>query len=86
MDDADTLDTPRKVFERKIKYWQYRPLPRAERCVVCPADSRVMMGSLRDTSGLFIKGKFFEFPELLGGKGSRWTRRFARAATLRFSA
>jgi phosphatidylserine decarboxylase len=77
VDDPAKLDTPRKVFERKIKYWQYRPLPRAERCVVCPADSRVMVGSLLETSGLFIKGKFFEFPELLGGKGSRWTRRFA---------
>jgi phosphatidylserine decarboxylase len=77
VDDPAKLDTPRKVFERKIKYWQYRPLPRAHRCVVCPADSRVMVGSLLETSGLFIKGKFFEFPELLGGKGSRWTRRFA---------
>jgi phosphatidylserine decarboxylase len=76
VDPPAKLDTPRKVFERKIKYWQCRPLPRVERCVVCPADSRAMVGSLRQTSGLFIKGKFFEFPELLG-KGSRWTRRFA---------
>lgn len=77
VDDPTTLNTARKVFERKIKYWQFRPMPRAEHCVVCPADSRVMVGSLRETSGLFIKGKFFEFPELLGGEGSRWTRRFA---------
>ena len=77
VDAPASLDTPRKVFERKIKYWQYRPLPRPQRCVVCPADSRVMVGSLSNTSGLFIKGKFFEFPELLGGKGSRWTRRFS---------
>jgi phosphatidylserine decarboxylase len=77
VDEAAALDTPRKVFERKIKYWECRPLPRQKRCVVCPADSRVMVGSLRENSGLFIKGKFFEFPELLGGKGSRWTRRFA---------
>jgi phosphatidylserine decarboxylase len=77
VDDLSNLTTTRKVFERKIKYWQYRPMPRFERCVVCPADSRVMVGSLRETSGLFIKGKFFEFPELLGGKNSRWTRRFA---------
>lgn len=74
--DPTAFDTPRKVFERKIKYWQHRPLPRLKHCVVCPADSRVMVGSLSDTSGLFIKGKFFEFPELLGGKGSRWERRF----------
>jgi phosphatidylserine decarboxylase len=77
VDDPATLDTPRKIFERKIRYWECRPLPRLERCVVCPADSRVMMGSLRETSGLFIKGKFFEFPELLGGTGSRWNKRFA---------
>jgi phosphatidylserine decarboxylase len=77
VDDPATLDTPRKIFERKIKYWQYRALPQLERCVVCPSDSRVMLGSLKQTSGLFIKGKFFDFPELLGGKGSRWTRRFA---------
>src|SRR5271157_1290091 len=76
-DDPAQLDTLRKVFERKIRYWDCRPLPREERRVVCPADSRVMMGSLRETSGLFLKGKFFAFPELLGGKGSRWTRRFA---------
>ncbi len=76
LDDAAQLDTPRKVFERRIRYWQYRPMPRAERCVVCPADSRVMVGSQRETSALFIKGKFFEFPELIGGNGSRWQRRF----------
>jgi phosphatidylserine decarboxylase len=76
LDDPSTLLTPRQVFERKIRYWQCRPLPRVSRCVVCPADSRMMLGSLSDTSGLFIKGKFFEFPELLGGKGARWTRRF----------
>jgi len=77
VDDIASLDTPRKVFERKITYWQCRPLPRMARCVVCPADSRVMVGSLRESSGLYIKDKFFEFPELLGGKGSRWTWRFA---------
>ena len=36
----------------------------------------MMMGSLSNTSGLYIKGKFFDFPELLG-KGVRWTRKFA---------
>jgi phosphatidylserine decarboxylase len=76
VNDAAKLDTPRKVFERKIEYWQYRPLPKQERWAVCPADSRAIVGSLRETSALFIKGKFFEFPELLGGKGSRWHRRF----------
>ena len=54
VDDPKTLQTPRQVFERKIRYWQYRPLPRAEQCVVCPSDSRMMLGSLSDTSGLFL--------------------------------
>jgi len=76
VDDPATLRTARQVFERKIRYWECRPLPRVRRCVVCPADSRMMLGSFSDTSGLYIKGKFFEFPELLGGHGSRWTRRF----------
>ena len=77
VDDPATLDTLRKVFERKIRYWECRPLPRKERCVVCPADSRVMLGSLRESSGLFLKGKFFDFPELLGCEGSCWAPRFA---------
>jgi phosphatidylserine decarboxylase len=77
VDDPAKLDTLRKVFERKIRYWECRPLPRMEPCIVCPADSRVMLGSLRESSGLFLKGKFFDFPELLGGKGSRWVRRLA---------
>jgi phosphatidylserine decarboxylase len=77
VDDPVTLDTLRKVFERKIRYWECRPLPWMDRSVVCPADSRVMLGSLRESSMLFLKGKFFEFPELLGGKGSRWAARFA---------
>jgi phosphatidylserine decarboxylase len=76
VDDPAKLNTLRKVFERKIRYWECRPQPREERCVVCPADARVMLGSLRESSGLFLKGKFFDFPELLGGNGSRWARRF----------
>ncbi len=38
---------------------------------------------MSNTSGLFIKGKFFEFPELLGGKGSRWTKPLRAMATSR---
>ncbi len=76
VDHPKQLDTLRSVFERKIRYWDCRPLPQNERCAVCPADSRVMVGSLRETSGLFLKSKFFAFPELLGGEGSRWQRRF----------
>jgi phosphatidylserine decarboxylase len=68
----EELDTPRKVFERQIRYWECRPLPKAERCVVCPADARLILGSMNEHAGLFIKNKFFDFAELLGGRNRRW--------------
>src|ERR1700760_102078 len=37
LDDPATLNTARKLFERKIRYWECRPLPSLGRCVVCPA-------------------------------------------------
>jgi phosphatidylserine decarboxylase len=70
------LDTPRKVFERKIRYWECRSLPPGKGCVVCPADARVMVGSMNEQSGLFIKNKFFEFAELLGDDRRDWHRVF----------
>jgi phosphatidylserine decarboxylase len=75
-DDPSTLDTARQIFERKIRYWECRPLPATNSCVVCPADSRVALGSMSATSKLLIKEKFFAFPELLGGPRIRWTREF----------
>jgi phosphatidylserine decarboxylase len=77
VDDPESLDTPRKIFERKIRYWEFRPLPNG-RCVVCPADARVLVGSTLQTKALPIKDKFFEFPELLGGSKVRWTRHFKK--------
>ncbi len=75
-DDPATLNTARQMFERKIRYWECRPLPNTAPCVVCPADSRVAVGSMAATSKLLIKEKFFAFPELLGGPRIRWTREF----------
>jgi len=66
------LDTPRKVFERQIRYWDCRPMPEDPRLVVSPADARVLVGSCRETSDLFIKDKFFSFEELLGGAEHGW--------------
>jgi len=60
------LDTPRKVFERRIRYQECRPMPEETEAVVSPADARVLVGSCRETSSLFIKDKFFSFGELLG--------------------
>ncbi len=67
--------TPRKVFERKIRYWECRPLPRGEGLVVSPADAKVLLGSFAQSSSLFIKEKFFHFEELLGA-GRRHLKTF----------
>jgi phosphatidylserine decarboxylase len=74
---AENLGTMRKVFERKIRYWECRPMPEEASAVVSPADARALVGSFNETSALFIKGKFFDFEELLGSDKERWLRAFA---------
>jgi len=66
------LDTPQKIFERKIRYWQCRPMPNDPATVVSPCDSRMLVGSFDAASGIFIKGKFFDFEELLGRNKKKW--------------
>jgi phosphatidylserine decarboxylase len=68
-------ETARTIFERHIRYWNCRPMPANPRAVVCPADSRSLIGSMEESSGLYLKQKFFSFPELLGD-GSPWQRSF----------
>ncbi len=68
-------DTARKIFERQIRYWNCRPLPTNPQAVVCPADARALVGSMEASSGLYVKQKFFLFPELLG-EGCPWQRSF----------
>jgi phosphatidylserine decarboxylase len=74
--DAETLDTPRKIFERRIRYWDRRPMPDEPDAVVAPADARVLVGSLRADSQLFIKDKFFAVEELFGRNKRQWLDRF----------
>ncbi len=66
LDDPESLNTTRKIFERKIRYWETRPMSEQVRIVVSPSDSRVLMGSFCETSQLFLKDKFFSLAELLG--------------------
>ena len=68
-------DNARKIFERQIRYWHCRPMPADLRAIVCPADARVLVGSMKESSGLYLKQKFFSFPELLGD-GSPWQSSF----------
>ncbi|TWJ16864.1 phosphatidylserine decarboxylase [Geobacter argillaceus] len=76
LDPPESLDTPRKVFERRIRYWEHRPMPEETGAVVSPADARVLVGSFRDSSSIFVKGKFFSFEELLGEK-TNWHNQFS---------
>lgn len=78
LDPPRKLDTARKVFERKIRYWQYRPMPEPPQAVVSPADSRVIVGSLEETSALSIKDKFFSYEELLGLHQHHWQNVFSK--------
>jgi phosphatidylserine decarboxylase len=61
-----SFTTPRQVFERKIRYWECRPMDPAPEAVTAPADAKVLIGSLEETPELFIKEKFFSIEELLG--------------------
>lgn len=76
--DPQALDTPRKVFERQIRYWQCRPLDQDRSAVTSPADSRALLGSLDQQALVNIKNKLFDLSELLGGRQSRWCKAFVR--------
>lgn len=76
VDDPRLINTPRKIFERKIRYWETRPMPRTPSAIVSPCDARVVTGSLSESSPLFIKGKFFEYRELLGADKPGWLTAF----------
>jgi len=76
LDPPRSLDSARKVFQRKIRYWQCRPMPEQQQAIVSPADARVIVGSLDEASNLNIKDKFFTYEELLGPHSQPWLRTF----------
>jgi phosphatidylserine decarboxylase len=76
LDKPEQLDTARKVFERRIRYWQCRPMCKDEFTIVSPADSRIVLGSFKETSTLVLKGKFFDYEELLGPDKPDWLDAF----------
>lgn len=76
VDSPAELNTPRKLFERRIRYWETRPMPDEENVAVSPADSRVLIGSFALDSMLWLKEKFFHFEELVGLDRKRWIEAF----------
>ncbi len=75
LEPLKSLNTSRKFFERKIKYSECRPMTEESGVIVSPADSRMIIGSLDETSLIFLKEKFFGFEELLGHK-PEWHSKF----------
>lgn len=76
LEAPQALKTRRHLFERKIRYWQVRPLA-ADPCqVVAPADARLLVGALNELTLLPVKGKFFNVAELLGAPEYHWHNRF----------
>jgi phosphatidylserine decarboxylase len=73
---AGELNSARKLFERKIKYWQCRPMPEKEHVIVAPADAKALVGSVNRHHQFFIKEKFFAFEELLGPWQKKWLQAF----------
>ena len=78
VDNPEDLDSARKIFERKIRYWECRPMLDNPHVVVSPADAKVLVGSLCHTSKLFLKEKFFIYQELLGYDKRNWLQAFER--------
>jgi phosphatidylserine decarboxylase len=78
VDSPEQLNTPRRIFERRIHYAQCRPMTSAADGVVSPADARVLVGSFRETSLIFLKEKFFSYEELFGSANSIWQNAFRK--------
>jgi phosphatidylserine decarboxylase len=76
LDTPHALNTPKKIFERKIRYWECRPMPTEQNAVLSPADARVLIGSFCETDSLFIKEKFFGYEQLIGTDKPAWIDAF----------
>jgi phosphatidylserine decarboxylase len=78
--DPESFCTLRTIFERKIRYWDCRPMTTDTSAVVSPADARMLIGSFDQSSALFLKEKFFHFSELLGNTRANWLKAFEGGA------
>ena len=57
----------RRIFERRIRYWDLRPMDDDPAVIVSPADARLLIGSFAATSALFIKITRIFIPPTLSG-------------------
>lgn len=73
-DDISSYRNLGDIFQRKIKYWECRPMEDDPEIIVSPADSKMIPGSFSETSAIFIKDKFFSLDDLL--LKEKWVNRF----------
>jgi phosphatidylserine decarboxylase len=71
LEPVSALNTPKKIFERKIKYWDRRPISIDPEVVTSPADAKMIVGSFEQQSQVFLKEKFFSFDELFCDRAIR---------------
>lgn len=76
VEEKAQLDSPKKLFERQIKYWETRPMPQESNIVVAPSDSRLLVGSFSEQSIIQLKEKFFHYEELIAINKTRWLKTF----------
>jgi len=76
LDPPARLDTLQRVFERRIRYWECRPMPNDPHVIVSTSDAKMLCGSFCHSSSLFIKGKFFDYDELFGFNKGNWLAAF----------
>ena len=72
----EALTSPRRLFERQIRFWQHRPMASDEGHIVSPADARMLVGAFASQSQLFLKEKFFDYQDLLGADKPQWLNAF----------
>lgn len=72
----EDLTSLRKVFERRIRFRELRPMPETRGIVVSPADSKMLAGSFSREQALWVKEKFFHFEDLLGRDKTDWLAAF----------
>lgn len=74
--EPERLTSPRRLFERRIRFWQCRPMAADPDHVVSPADARMLVGSFANGTPLFLKEKFFDYEALLGTDKPQWLDAF----------
>jgi phosphatidylserine decarboxylase len=80
LDDPLGFQTARDLFERRIRYWECRPMPTDPDAVVAPADAKMLVGNLEHRPLIHIKEKFFCLEELLGQDKTKWCDAFGNGS------